>query len=302
MKEYLFFFRVITPMHIGVGSGIGHIDLPIYREVPTNFPAIPASSIKGVLRQRWLESTLKHSGKGSLKEYDEALEKGEDESPCVKLSSKIFGSQKGEGSLVVYDGRILFFPVRSVKGIFAYVTCPYVLKRFEQDTNIAVTMSDYENLKDGETIVLNSEEIVYEKGDKLYLVLEEFAFSVCERRNDQLWNLAKKIGIRPKRIAVVSDSVFSHMVESYTEVQTHTKIDLTTGTVEEGALWTEEYVPPETIFYVKMQLLNSGQLPDCEEVKFSSWLSQEVKALMIGGNTTTGKGLVEVVNYDEKAT
>lgn len=296
MESKTIFLKVLTPLHIGVGSGIGHIDLPIYREVPTNFPMIPASSLKGVLRQKWLENTLEKTGLDSLNEYDKKVENGDDNTNgFVKTSIEIFGSQNKEGSLIVSDSRILFFPVKSAKGIFAYITCPFVLKRFSEDTGINVGEVE-DIIENDKAIVLNDEKIVFKNSEnknkndneknKNLVIFEDFSFTVERKGNNDLWNLAKNIDIDKKRIAIVSDDIFSQMVESYTEIQTHTKIDLKTGVVSENALWVEEYVPPETVFYTKLDL------PKNED--FENFI-KEIKTLRIGGNTTTGKGLVEVI-------
>src|SRR5205085_12263114 len=39
-----------TPLHVGTGSGLSNIDLPIQRERTTQYPMIQGSSIKGKMR------------------------------------------------------------------------------------------------------------------------------------------------------------------------------------------------------------------------------------------------------------
>ncbi|WP_461831649.1 RAMP superfamily CRISPR-associated protein, partial [Aquifex sp.] len=60
MKKETYFLKVLTPLHIGIGTSLGYIDLPIYREAHTDFPAIPSSSIKGVLRTEKLKELAKN--------------------------------------------------------------------------------------------------------------------------------------------------------------------------------------------------------------------------------------------------
>src|SRR5690606_15007136 len=36
-------------------------------------------------------------------------------------------------ALEVFSARLLFFPVRSFYGLFAYVTCPFIMQRFVED-------------------------------------------------------------------------------------------------------------------------------------------------------------------------
>ncbi len=42
---------------------------------------------------------------------------------------------------------------------------------------------------------------------------------------------------------------FKNFVKMFTEVITRTKIDNIKGTVKDGALFTEEYLPAETVMY-----------------------------------------------------
>jgi len=81
----------------------------------------------------------------------------------------------------------------------------------------------------------------------------------------------------------LNDSVFSDMVMSYTEVQTHIKIDPDTGTVKEGALFTTEYLPAESLLYFNLfydEEIMDFHIPD---------------TLHLGGDITTGKGFVKVL-------
>ena len=45
-----------TPLHVGCGSSVGAVDLPVIRERHTRFPIIPGSSLKGVLADLWNEN------------------------------------------------------------------------------------------------------------------------------------------------------------------------------------------------------------------------------------------------------
>jgi len=84
-----------------------------------------------------------------------------------------------------------------------------------------------------------------------------------------------------RRIVCVNDTDFMDFVSNYTEVQTHIKINLDTGTVKEGALWTEEYIPAESIFAFSLVFL--------EELDFTL-----PTTFHLGGDITTGKGFVKV--------
>ncbi len=111
-KGKLMFIYSESPVHAGAGEGIGAIDLPIQRERVTNWPAIYGTGIKGALRECFAED-----------DPDTAAVFG-------PLSTADGGSA---GALSVGDAKLLLFPVRSLKGTFAYITCPLALKRLNRD-------------------------------------------------------------------------------------------------------------------------------------------------------------------------
>ncbi|MCS7202817.1 MAG: type III-B CRISPR module RAMP protein Cmr4, partial [Dictyoglomus sp.] len=134
-----------------------------------------------------------------------------------------------------------------------------VLERFKKDLKLAgitdFNFSDFQNLQN--TIPNTSNIEISSK-----IVLEEFTFEVIKDQNTtklaewlsdnifpndssyQFWRDKLK-----KDLVILSDDDFKHFVKSSTEVITRTKIDDVTGTVQSGALWTEEYLPQDTIMY-----------------------------------------------------
>ena len=92
------------------------IDLPIQREAATGYPLLPASSLKGVLRSRARLQQAPIELLGLLGSPPES------EEPQPKPSS-----------VVVSDAIPLVFPVRSLTGLFAWVTSVETLSRFRRD-------------------------------------------------------------------------------------------------------------------------------------------------------------------------
>ena len=45
----MYWIHALTPLHVGAGTGVGFIDLPIMREKTTAWPVLPGSAVKGVL-------------------------------------------------------------------------------------------------------------------------------------------------------------------------------------------------------------------------------------------------------------
>ena len=120
---------MLTRHHSGTGQELGIVDLPIQRERHTGFPKIEASGLKGSIREAFEENN------NEVKIGDKKIQVND-----INTISLAFGPVTDithAGALGFTDARILLFPVKSMKGVFAYITCPQVLKRFEEEITIA---------------------------------------------------------------------------------------------------------------------------------------------------------------------
>jgi CRISPR-associated protein Cmr4 len=283
-----FLLHAITSVHAGSGSEIGLVDLPIQREKHTGFPKIESSSLKGALR---------YTNESPLKTSDEK-----------KKFELIFGSSKKEqnnsdtqsSAIALSDARILLFPVKSMRGVFAWITCPQVLNRFNDEMKLH--QSKLEPLVVPEANTVSSERLIVANGQ---IVLEEYNFSVnitddAKKLAEQLSSLVKKelyTDLRD-RIVVLDDDDFADFVKLSTEINARIKINPETGTVDNGALWYEENVPPETIFYSFLyigQVRGNGLegLKSAEDVeKFLVEEGRFPDVFQLGGNSTLGRGML----------
>jgi CRISPR-associated protein Cmr4 len=289
MRKEHYLLKVLTPLHIGAGQGLGHVDLPIVREAHTNFPYIPGTSLKGALRNLEINQVARARGE-KPSQVEERLTKNkfdQKEEDILRLA-KIFGvagegaeegKEVGAGKVLFSDAFIVLFPVKSAKGVFSLTTCPYVINRFFELLGIDQRVKD---VPEGKAKVLSTKDHRNLINNKL--LLEEFVFEAEE--SEELKKFVELAGTfvgegKKQRIVCVNDTDFMDFVSNYTEVQTHIKIDLDTGTVKEGALWTEEYVPAESIFAFSLVFL--------EELDFTP-----PTTFHLGGDITTGKGFVKV--------
>lgn len=134
METMCYYIHALTALHAGTGQGVGVIDLPIAREKSTGLPIVPGSGIKGVLRE---ELNPSNSGKSDLQPCKDANEKDIEAEECWKI---FFGPEAKDaegsgfaGALNIQDAQLLCLPVRSVYGVFAWVTCPFILQRYQRD-------------------------------------------------------------------------------------------------------------------------------------------------------------------------
>ena len=116
----LLFLHAQTPVHPGTGTALDVIDLPVQRERHTRWPTVPGSSLKGILRA-----------------VCRAGSDGTDDLWLAAFGPETIDADKHAGALAVTDARVLAFPVRSLCGVFAWVTCPAVLGRLRRDVQLA---------------------------------------------------------------------------------------------------------------------------------------------------------------------
>lgn len=236
-KRLVLVFHAQTPVHMGSGVSVSYVDNPIQREKHTDFPILASSGIKGVIRELALR---KWNDKERVNVIFGPEEGGEEYASCISFT----------------DAKILLYPVRSVKGVFAYITCPYVLNRFKNELK-SIGINDLPEIpsliKEDTILVCPNSEL---KIDNNKVVLEEFVFNIDN--SQKIDDLTRKIsGYLPaevssnldKHFAIVSDDVFKDFVKYAVEIRTRIRIDQTTGTVAEGALFTIELVPSESVFY-----------------------------------------------------
>jgi len=286
-----------TPLHPGSGTAIsGAVDLPIQRERHTEFPIIQGSSLKGVLRNFacWIK----------IDDKCENCDKKQETKDKCEILKTIFGSQDNIGGISITDARILAYPVRTLKGVFGWITCPIVLDRYKRDltlANLSVNWSIPKPTSDEEVkICKNSnltEDYVYIEDLQLKCSEDENVNKIAEYISRALPNSGyKEIKEKLKKdLVIVSDNVFRDLVSLTTEIITRIRIDPFTGTVDKrtGGLWTEEYLPTDTLMYALILIPSKLDKMKPENVE-NKMMSYDEKILQIGGDETIGKGFARV--------
>jgi len=282
-----------TSLHCGAEGGTGYVDLPIQRERHTQYPVIPGSTIKGVLRDE-----LSNLGKEKI--------------------AAIFGAEDASspGTVSFGDGILVAFPVRSSGAPFHWVTCPFVLERVFRSLGAAFTIKP------------PAPHRAWGGGEKEESVLlEEIRLTATpwpEFFGDANSALGKLLEILPagksfeytrklfaRRLLIVSDADFKELVETGTEVLTRIKLNFhgTTRTIKrealapeeskmasdvdlQGNLFVEEVLPPETLFLTTLRA--GGQ---AEELVTA--LKQR-PVIRLGGDETIGRGVTHVTFFDRR--
>lgn len=277
----LFFVHALSPLHAGTGQGIGAIDLPIAREKATGIPYLPGSSLKGVLRDR-------ARGKG----WDA-------DTLAAVFGPETEGAAEHAGAVQVGDAKLLLLPVRSVYGVFAHVTSPYLLERFRREALLAgLTPPEAVATPERESVgVAPGSKLVDAKLNGVYLEdldlkpREDPALGVWEE-----WLAALTEAPVRGRLAVVHNDLMAFLLETATEVVARIRLDDETKTVARGALWYEESLPAESVLYSLVRAENSHrkQKPLSAGEVHSLFNGLLDGALQLGGKATVGRGLCRV--------
>lgn len=306
MAAYSFvFIDLIDPLHNGAGEGLGIIDRPIVREKATNFPFIQSSSFKGVLRSYYSD----HSS--------------ESQKVIATFGPKPGDGNSHGGASAFGEGQLLAFPIRSLKGCFVWATSRLILHRLQEKVTIAGILAAkrekldlfMEKLKTNTTqkpiIPEGSEgELLsgYTNAGSLAgasLLLEEFDYR-CEA-SPSLKEMAEELGAHifpdadylreefAKKLVVLPDDAFTYFVSHSTEVLPNIAIG-DDGTTKDGFLRYTEYLPRDSVIFSLVTHEPSNIVAgwnDAGKVKefFDAQIPQRIQ---VGGDETTGKGLVSL--------
>lgn len=299
------YLYVESPLHAGVGfQARGPVDLPIQRDGVTEHPLVRASSLKGALRDLARSAAPPEEVEAAFgPEPSDQVEEREpdDDDPFA-------------GALVLGDARLLLFPLRSLLGVFSWVTSADVLSTMQRTAagrGLQLSMPPAAPPPDGAAWVGPKNRAVNAQGQ---LVLEEYTFEAKPVRplidmgrwfgsavfpQDETYSYwARKV---QTDLAVVSEEAFRHFVTTRTEVIHRIRIDPETGTAATGALWTEEFLPADSVLYCPV----AAQAPvhPTQRLKTSADVLAWLKALVpdriqLGGGRTLGRGVVRV-RWDE---
>ena len=181
------FLEVLTPLHAGSGQDLGVVDLPIQRERHTDFPKIEASSLKGSIRETFEELSDTKKGEiieGYAEDFDIALHLAfgyDDAGVSDNIKTKFKDNSEFAGALGFTDARILLFPVKSMKGVFAYTTCPSVLKKFKEEMVMCELKCAFNipKVEIGKAIVSNKGNVAIKDN----IILEEYSFTITEDKS-----------------------------------------------------------------------------------------------------------------------
>lgn len=282
MDAKLLLIQALSPLHAGTGQGEGVIDLPIAREKATNIPFLPGSTLKGVFREACSDSAAR---------------------------ADIFGPDTGSAELYAgaanfSDARLLLMPVRSLRGVFAWVCSPLLLRRLARDAKdipgLALTARVPEIPDETCRVATRNSGLTMVLNGATQVILEDLPLKAEPFEDVTQW--AEWLGgkLFPQspewqseltaRLCLVSDDVLSFLLETGTEITARISMDDDKKTVKQGALWYEEALPAETVL---AGLVLAAPVKTSAEQVFNMVDSLAKKPLQFGGKATVGRGLCQ---------
>lgn len=155
------------------------------------------------------------------------------------------------------------------------MTCPMVLNRFEADVKLgdkdSFTLPKVD-VGDEKCFVLVGNKNTID--NKNVVILEEYSFGIQKTETKEFIKIPN-LGIEKERIVIISDDNFKHFVQNSTRSSPVSKSAKTEH-------YYEEHLPTETIMYA----LAIGDT--------DKFINDAPTTLQIGGNSTLGKGIVEL--------
>ena len=284
MLTQLYHLHALSPLHVGVGQAIGIVDLPIMREKTTQLPLVPGSAIKGVLRDQFRN----HPRQTALFGPDE-----------IKA-----GDAPHAGALAFADAQLLLLPVRSLIGVCAYATSPYLLQRYQRLTRHCGVSALPEVPSIGATQTLTTSDCGLQLDGKV--LLEDLDLDAQQAPAVDAWAQHLSTALRDdtlpaelrRSLLIVPDAVLDHLAHTGTDIRARIRLNDQTGTVAQGALWYEENLPAEAVLAGLLAIDQArdpegGNAPAMRE-QFTTHLGPD-SLVQIGGKASVGRGLVRFI-------
>ncbi len=301
-KEKKFIFMTLDPIHIGTGgTNLGIVDNTIVREAGSNIPIIPGTSLSGAAKMfaSMLMGDLDAAGSKKPKST---------ENPVSYTFGYINGSspeQTSKAGVVSFsDAKIVLFPVYSSEGTI-WVTTRVMLN--ELGIHVGEVGPDEEKAYHlGEADKKGKIKIGWLYIDVENLAVEKSKLDGLAGKSE--WQLLEQ------KIYMVSDKLFTQIVNDNLETRTSVAINPETGAAEDQALFTYEAIPRATWLISKViqddfrsngfETAKNCQLND----RVKDWKSpmdvvkagfKVIEYLGIGGMTTRGFGRMKIISGGE---
>jgi CRISPR-associated protein Cmr4 len=358
-EPYSYYALALDPIHVGTGGyRLGEVELTIVREPGTNLPKVPGSSLAGAARAYTAMKKSKYRVKKEEdkrpalnpeapkieergqakegKEYVSCAGKGgvDGRDHCGKIDCPVcvtYGFTIGpqnrsfHGLAQFYDAQILFFPVHSMVGP-VWVTSAGVLADADHKLPNALKVTGHK-VRTVPGLVPQPRVEGRRWGLNLgWLFLDVEGGDLDAAAILTALGLQNTLDRITNRLVLVSEDLFSLVVNSNLEVRTSVSINPATGAAEKGALFTYEALPRGTVLRFPVVYHNPQHYVfpawvekrdgkgEVQPTPFpdewgAAWVKEQVAAglrlmeyLGVGGMGTRGFGRLRILNLPPEKT
>ncbi|BCU68780.1 type III-B CRISPR module RAMP protein Cmr4 [Stygiolobus caldivivus] len=291
MKGLLVLAYAVTNLHPGAGRGYGVVDLPVQKD-QLGYPIIFSSAFKGPLKALCAGEAVNGSGRINCKEKPEC---------CCLFGSEPEEAESNKGVLNVLD-LLLFSVPAPIRNGFVQLTTRYLIERARNIFNVIKDINGYTGTLGNDISLL-----LDKKGDG---EVAEIYNSEIETLNLDGFKILNSLPLFNSKLAVSDDR---RLIDRSLIVYTRNRLNLLTKVVNEGGLWSEEYIPMGSIFIggfvidesVSNKYCEVTSKVACDSLRFLPYFSKVFNAnkisddvyslyLNIGGKESIGKGFMKV--------
>ncbi|MCC3406752.1 MAG: type III-B CRISPR module RAMP protein Cmr4 [Microcoleus sp. PH2017_10_PVI_O_A] len=282
MNAYITYLHLLTALHTGGSANEGNL-MGIAREVHTEFPYLPASSLRGKIRSE--------------------LERNNKNEAGIFFGQKIKdGQQPTEGEVWFADATLLFFPIASLSHHLVWITCPLWLERWNRWLiNSPLTAL----IKQCRTSITEQRPaLVSFTTDNLYLqtallrqqhlnLLNQVEKNTLDKELKTLTGNNGLIAQLTNKLVVLSDEDCAALVETGLQREVRVALEVGSKTVKGGSFRSEEAIPPEAVLFFPWGMKPAKEAGKTKEIR--QQLPELLKKrLQFGGLEGLGRGWIDL--------
>jgi CRISPR-associated protein Cmr4 len=289
MKNFVTCLHLLTPLHTGGSSQEGNL-MGIAREIHTEFPYLPASSLRGKIRAE-LEAILK-------------------EETNIFFGQKIQdGNQPTEGEVWFADASLIAFPIASLTHHLVWITCPLWLSRLNRWLSkkplIAFVKEAQKKLANSKSALttFNTSEIYLQTAILRGNELEEVDLP-NDSELDSLFDSVSLIDNMVNKLVIVSDEDCIALVETGLQREVRVALNENSKTTKDGSFRSEEAIPPEALLFFPWGIKSpENQEKTAENQEKTALVEQKLiekmgERLQFGGLESLGRGWSDLTTIE----
>lgn len=304
-SERSYIAQTLDPLHVGAGGQrLGRVDMTVVREPATKVPKVPGTTLSGALKF-FTDLQLRTDHVKELVCASTLGSQAGEQHDCGKCPiccafgftpADDQGKESAQGIVHFTDALLLAFPVQTVIGPVWISTKPRLLEQLHvgdgcDDCDEKFYLPEGWSITNPLDKCLNLGWALLQQEEKSSgIAVHSLAGAGLETRFAQ-------------RIVVVSEWVFSHLVNDNMEIRTSVVMNPLTGAAAKGGLFTYEAVPRGALFSFSLSTCDYfdswrdvawQDKPDSPRDMIEAQGFPGVRAIGLGGMTSRGFGRLAI--------